>query len=142
MDGALVIPAWPDGTVALLALTAGDGGPGLLPVSTALRAGDARVLLALGRRRASLQALRERPRCALALLAGGDVAVTLHGLAAVLAEGPEGATGIAVVEVAVDRMQDHTSGRFTIDEGVRWTWTDPEAQARDAAVRAVLRAFA
>lgn len=140
--GPVVIPDWPAGTVALLAVTVEDGTPGLLPVSTALRAGDARVLLALGLRRGSLAALRERPQCALAVLAAGDVAVTLHGTAAVLADGPDGATGIAVVELAVDRVQDHSTPRFTIDGGVPWTWIDDEARERDAAVRAVLRSFA
>ena len=44
----IVLPQWPAGTVAVLATSGPDGAPGLLPVSTALRAGDARVLLALG----------------------------------------------------------------------------------------------
>lgn len=136
------IPDWPAGTVTLLAVTTPEGAPNVIPVSTALRAGDSRVLLALGRRRVSLAALRARPRCALAVLAQGDVAVTLHGAATVLADGPPGADGIAVVELAVDRVQDHGTARFRVDAGVAWTWTDAEAQQRDAAVRAVLRAFA
>jgi flavin reductase (DIM6/NTAB) family NADH-FMN oxidoreductase RutF len=136
------IPDWPAGTVTLLAVTGADGAPGVIPVSTALRAGDARVLLALGRRRATLAALRARPGCALAVLAQDDVAVTLHGAAAVLAEGPPGAEGIAVVELTVDRVQDHGTPRFTVDAGVAWSWADAAAQERDAAVRAVLRGFA
>ncbi|WP_354700774.1 hypothetical protein DSM112329_01061 [Paraconexibacter sp. AEG42_29] len=140
--GRVVVPDWPAGTVTLLAVTEDDGTPGLLPVSTAVAAGDARVLLALGRRRASLAALRARPRCALAVLAAGDVAVTLHGSAAVLADGPDGAEGIAVVELTVLRVQDHNSPRFTIDGGVPWAWVDDEARERDAATRAALQRFA
>lgn len=75
-------------------------------------------------------------------MAAGDVAVTLHGTAAVLADGPEGADGIAVVELTVARVQDHMTPRFTIDDGVAWTWTDAAARERDAAVRAVLQRYA
>ncbi|MCW3038889.1 MAG: hypothetical protein JWM31_794, partial [Solirubrobacterales bacterium] len=82
-----------------------------------------------------------RPRVALALLGAGDVAVTLHGAASVLADGPDGADGIAVVEVRVDRVQDHNTPRFVIVDGVSWQWTDDEARARDAATRAVLAGF-
>lgn len=137
-----MIPPWPDGTVTLLAVISGDGTPGNIPVSTALRAGDDRVLLALGRRRATLAALRARPRVALALLGAGDVAVTLHGAACVVADGPPGADAVAVVELRVDRVQDHNSGRFVVVDGVQWQWTDTAAQERDAAVREVLRGIA
>lgn len=134
-----MVPDWPHGTVTLLAVVLDDGGaPGNIPVSTAVRAGDDRVLLALGRRRTVLAALRYRPRVALAVIGAADVAVTLHGTASVLADGPEGAEGIAVVELLVDRVQDHNTERFVIVDGIQWQWTDDEARERDAAVRAVL----
>jgi flavin reductase (DIM6/NTAB) family NADH-FMN oxidoreductase RutF len=138
----IVIPQWPAGTVALLATTGPDGAPRPIPVSTALRASDTRVLLALGRRRTALQAVRDRPACALALLAAGNVAVTLHGRGSVVAEGPAGAEGIAVVALDVHDVQDHTTDRFVIADGVQWSWIDEDARARDAAVRAVLQSFA
>jgi hypothetical protein len=137
--GAIVIPDWPAGTVAVLATSGPDGAPRPLPVSTAVRASDDVVLLALGRRRVSLQALRDRPACALALLAAGNVAVTLHGRARLLADGPAGAEGIAVVALDVHETQDHTTDRFVIADGVQWSWLDEDARARDAQVRAVLR---
>jgi hypothetical protein len=136
--GAILIPDWPAGTVAVLATSGPDGAPRALPVSTAMRASDDVVLLALGRRRVSLQALRDRPACALALLAAGNVAVTLHGRARVLADGPAGAEGIAVVALDVHETQDHTTDRFVIADGVQWSWIDEDARARDAQVRAVL----
>ena len=33
-------------------------------------------------------------------------------------------------------VQDHTDARFVIEDGVRWTWTHPEARRRDAQIRA------
>src|SRR6185295_15230638 len=66
------LPDWPTGTVAILS-TAG-GAPHAIPVSTAVRAGPRRVLLALARTRDSLARLRADPRCALIVIAAGDVA--------------------------------------------------------------------
>ncbi|MFM9128075.1 MAG: DUF6159 family protein [Solirubrobacterales bacterium] len=81
------LPDWPAGTVCLLA-TAGE--PHAIPVSTALRAGDREILLALGSRRGALERLRADPRVALAVLAAGDLAFTAHGSAAVAADPLEG----------------------------------------------------
>ena len=38
--------------------------------------------------------------------------------------------------------QDHTQSTFTIEAGVRWRWTDPDAEAADAEIRAALAALA
>ncbi len=138
MADAPVLPVWPHGTVALLSVTGADGTPGSIPISTAVRASDRRVLFAIGRRRATLTALREDPRCALALLAAGNVAVTLHGTASVLADGPQDAPGITAVAIDVARVQDHATARFVIADGVQWSWVDEQARARDADVRATL----
>ena len=54
------LPEWEEGTVAVLS-TIGDE-PHAIPVSTAVRAGPRRVLLALALRRRSLALLRARPR--------------------------------------------------------------------------------
>jgi hypothetical protein len=134
-----VLPRWAPGTVAILA-TAGDA-PHAIPVSTAVRISDTRVAFALSRRRLSLARLREDPRCALALLAGGDVAVTVHGVVTVVQDPMEVADRVAALALDVARVQDHGQPRFVIEEGVRWRWTDPEAEARDAEIRAALRAF-
>jgi hypothetical protein len=134
-----VLPRWAPGTVAILA-TAGDA-PHAIPVSTAVRISDTRVAFALSRRRLSLARLREDPRCALALLAGGDVAVTVHGVVTVVQDPMEVADRVAALALDVARVQDHGQPRFVIEEGVRWRWTDPEAEARDAEIRAALRAL-
>src|SRR4029079_5727519 len=61
------LPDWPSGTVCVL--STGGGPPHAIPVSTALRAGPRRVLLALAARRETLTRLRGAPRCALTALA-------------------------------------------------------------------------
>jgi len=134
------LPEWEDGTVAIL--STGAGAPHAIPVSTGVRAGPRRVLLALALRRESLARLKEDPRVALTLLAGGDVAVTAHGRATVVQEPMEASGRVAAVAVDVERIQDHGQPRFAIDAGVAWRWTDEEAERRDAEIRAALRALA
>jgi hypothetical protein len=121
---------WPPGTVAILA----TAGPYAIPVSTATPAGPDTVLLALGPNRGSLARLREDPRCALAVIAEG-VAVTLRGRATVVGE----AAGTVAVRLDVEAVDDHAQPTFAIDAGVRWRWTDAEAERRDAEVRDALR---
>ena len=133
------LPHWPAGTVALLAT--GAGAPHVIPVSTALRAGDDRILLALAHRRESLRRLREDPQAALALLAAGDVACTAYGHARVAADPLPGAENVVAVELRVEEVQDHGSRRFVIDDGVAWRWVDAEAERGDAATRAALTAL-
>ena len=134
------LPEWPPGTVTFLATAGGD--PHVIPVSAALRAGPARILLALAPRRDSLRRLREAPRVALALLAAGDVALSADGEARVVAEPLPGAETVVGVELRVDRVQSHGSRHFAVTDGVRWHWTDEEARARDAQVRGALSALA
>jgi hypothetical protein len=134
------LPAWPDGTVAVLATAAGE--PHAIPVSTAVRAGDRAILFALSLRRESLARLKEDPRCALTLLAAGDVAVTAVGRAAIVQEPMAAAERVAAVRLDVERIQDHNQPRFEIQDGVRWRWTDPEADREDGRTRAALRELA
>jgi hypothetical protein len=134
------LPEWEPGTVAILSV--GGGAPHAIPVSTALRAGPRRVLLALARRRETLVRLRDDPRAALTIVAAGDVAVTAHGIAEVVAEELEGVPAVAAVGLTVERVQDHGQPRFEIEAGVRWRWTDADAARQDAEVRAALLALA
>jgi hypothetical protein len=138
VDAAL--PEWRPGTVAVLS-TAG-GAPHAIPVSTAVRAGPRRVLLALAGTRESLRRLRDDPRCALTVLGAGDVAVTAHGRATVVQEPLAGAEGVAAVAIDVESIQPHGDPRFRIEDGVAWRWTDAEAARRDEAVHAALRGLA
>ena len=126
------LPEWPAGTVAVL--STGGGAPHAIPVSTAVRRGPRALVLALALRRESLARLREDPRCAVTILAAGNLALTAIGRAVVDEEGER----IAVVRVAVDRIQDHSQPTFVIDDGVQWRWTDPDAERHDAEVRARL----
>ena len=122
-------------------LSTGGGPPHAIPVSTAVRAGPRRVLLALARRRESLARLRADPRCALTVLAGG-LAFTAHGRATVVQDPMEVADSVVAVAIEVETVQSHDDPRFVIEEGVRWRWVDPAAVERDAAIHEALRALA
>jgi hypothetical protein len=126
------LPEWPAGTVAVLSTGAGE--PHAIPVSTAVRRGPRELVLALGLRRESLSRLRADPRCAVTVLAAGDLAFTAVGVGVVEDEGPR----VAVVRVDVARIQDHGNDTFVIDDGVQWRWTDEDAARNDAEVRARL----
>ena len=129
-----VLPDWPPGTVAVLAT--GAGAPHAIPVSTAVRSGPRTIALAL--RRESLARLREDARCSLTILAAGDVAFTAHGTATIVEEPMAASDRVAAVRIEVESIQDHGQDRFEIDAGVRWHWTDNEAEQRDAELRAAL----
>jgi hypothetical protein len=125
------LPEWPDGTVAVL--STGAGAPHAIPVSTALRRGPRTIVLALSLRRESLARLREDPRCAVTVLAAGNVAFTALGRASL-----EDGERLARVTVEVEEIQDHRHGTFEVDAGVRWHWTDAEAERADGETRSWL----
>ena len=129
------LPDWPEGTAVVL--STGGGDPHAIPVSTAFRSGPHAVMLGLALGRESLARLRREPACALTVLAAGDLAFTAHGRAVVVDEGER----IAAVRIDVERIQDHGTDRFVIEDGVRWRWTDRDAERADASVRAALRAL-
>ena len=130
------LPDWKTGTPAVLC----PAGPHPIPVSTAVRAGDRRILMALGRRRDALRRLREDPGAALCLL-GEGVAFTAHGRATVVAEQLDAADTVVAVALDVERIQDHLADERTeILDGVRWRWTDESfAEAQDAIVAELRR---
>ena len=128
------LPEWPEGTVAVLSTGAGEGDPHAIPVSTATRRGPRTVTFALALRRESLARLRSDPRCALTVLAAGDLAFMALGRALVVRELGRS----AVLEFEVERIQDHGRDTFAIDAGVQWHWTSEDAARADAAVRAAL----
>src|SRR4051812_38583220 len=128
------LPDWPAGTVAVL--STGGGAPHAIPVSTAFRAGPRTIVLGLALRRESLARLRAEPRCALTVLARG-LAFTALGRAEIVEESDR----LAAVRIDVERIQDHDQPTFAIEDGVRWRWTDADAERADAAVREALRAL-
>jgi hypothetical protein len=133
------LPEWEPGTVAVL--SSGAGRPHAIPVSTAVRIGPRTVMLALALRRESLARLRRDPRCALTVMAGGNVAVTAHGRATIVEEPMTVSDRVAAVRIDVEAIQDHGQDSFEIDAGVRWRWTDPDAEHRDREIRAALTAI-
>lgn len=117
-----MLPEWDRGTPAVLIAA----GPHAIPVSTAVRRGDARVVFALGRRRTTLARLREEPQAALCVLARG-VAFTAYGRATVVRERLEAAPVVGV-ELRVERVQDHLAdGRTEMLDGARYAWRDDAA---------------
>jgi hypothetical protein len=134
------LPEWEPGTVAVL--STGGGRPHAIPVSTGVRAGDARVLIALAVRRESLARLREEPRCALTIMGAGNIALTAHARATIVQDPMEVADDVAAVCLDVEEIQDHTQPRFEIESSVTWRWCDLEARERDIAIRAALTELA
>ena len=132
------LPSWPPGTAAVLCVA----GPHAIPVSTAIRAGDRRVLLALGGRRETLRRLREDPAAALCVLADG-LAFTAKGDARVIQEGVEAAPALVVVELAVTELVDHLAdGRTEMQAPPAWRWLDEKAAESEPRIRAELEAIA
>jgi hypothetical protein len=128
------LPHWEQGTPAILCVA----GPHPIPVSTAVRAGDERVLLALGRRRDTLRFLRDDSRAAFCLL-GEGVAFTAHGYASVVSEQLEASDRVVAVELRVERVQDHLAdGRTEVLDGARWRWRDEDFGAAEEQIVAEL----
>lgn len=125
------LPEWPAQTAAVL--STGGGSPHAIPVSTAVRRGERTIVFALALQRESLSRLREDPRCALTVMAAGNLAFTAHGRAAI-----EELERVARVTLDVESIQDHSAPTFEIEDGVRWHWTTDEAVERDAQTRAQL----
>jgi Pyridoxamine 5'-phosphate oxidase len=130
------LPEWEPGTVAVLSV--GGGSPHAIPISTAVRAGPRTVVLALALRRESLARVRQDPRCALTVIAAGDIAVTAHGRATIVEEPMVVSDRVAAVRIDVDAIQDHGQETFEIEDAVRWRWTDAEAERRDREIHVAL----
>lgn len=131
-----VLPEWEPGTVAVFSASAGR--PHAIPVSTAVRIGPRTVVFALALRRESLARLRQDPRCALTMMAGGNIALTAHGSATIVEEPMAVSDRVAAVRIDVEAIQDHRQDTFEIDDSVRWHWTDLGAEQRDREIRAAL----
>jgi hypothetical protein len=126
-----VLPEWAQGTVGVLCAA----GPHPIPVSTAVRAGDDRLLFALGPGRETLARLRENPRAAFCLMAEG-LAFTAHGFVSVVREEME--AGTVALALEVDHVQDHIDPRTELLSAVGWRWADQDADEVDRRVRAEL----
>jgi hypothetical protein len=131
------LPRWGRGTPAVLCAA----GPHPIPITAFVRAGDDRVVLALGRGRETLRRLRE-DRSAALLVMGAGLAFTAHGQARVIAEELEAAGTVVAVELHVERVQNHLAdGRTEMLEGARWRWCAPEHGEAEDAILAELRAL-
>ena len=129
-----LLPDWERGTPAVLCVA----GPHPIPVSTAIRASDDRVLLALGRERETLKRVHGDSRVALLVL-GAGLAFTAHGYASVLEDELEASERVVALEVRVERVQDHLAdGRTEMLDGARWRWRDEEFGAAEERIVAEL----
>jgi hypothetical protein len=132
-----MLPTWPPGTPAVLCVA----GPHAIPVSTYVRAGDDRVLVALGSRRETLSRLRTDPKAAFCIL-GKGIAFTAHCHATILGS-LEAAPSNVAVELRVHDVQDHLAdGRTEILDGAGWRWLDEEAAAAAPRIVAELEELA
>ena len=102
-------------------------GPHAIPISTAVRAGDRRLILGLARRRETLERLRADP----------------YGQAVVVREKLEDMPNLSAVELRVDRVQDHLAdGRTEMLDQARWRWKSDEAREVDNTVVTEIEALA
>ena len=121
------LPHWEPGTAAVLCVP----GPHAIPVSTAIRAGDRRVLLALGRRRETLERLREDAHAALCVMTEG-LAFTAGGRAAVVRAPLRSQPSAVALELVVGRLADHLAdGRTEMLSPAGWRWLDGAARAAE-----------
>jgi len=112
-----------------------------MPVSTAVRAADDRLLFVLGRRRETLRRIREDPRVAFCVL-GEGLAFTARGEARVIREELEAARVVGL-ELRIDVVQDHLAdGRTEMLDGARWRWVDERAAREEPLIVAELRYLA
>lgn len=133
-----VLPRWERGTAAVFCAA----GPHPIPVSTAIRASDHRVLLTLGGRRETLRRVRESPPASMCVLAAG-LAFTATGTAKVVQDGLEAAPGLAVVELDVVELIDHlVDGRTEMLSSAGWRWIDEEAAQSEPRILAELERLA
>ncbi len=128
----MTLPEFPAGQVAVLA-TVGADGPVPIPVSAIHRVDDHRLLLALGRRRATLTRLRAEPRVGLSL-SGPAFSVSAVGRARVVADPLPGAAHVAAVLVQVSAAWDARGAATEVEAGIEWRWTAPDAAGRHAVV--------
>ncbi len=132
------LPHWEPGTAAVLCVP----GPHAIPVSTAIRSGELRVLLALGRRRETLERLREDASAALCVMAKG-LAFTAGGRAAVVRAPLRTQPSAVALELVVDRITDHLAdGRTEMLAPPGWRWSDDAASAAEPEILSELRELA
>jgi len=132
------LPHWEPGTAAVLCVP----GPHAIPVSTAIRADDNRVLLALGRRRETLEHLRDDASAALCVMAEG-LAFTARGQACVVRAPLNSLPSAVALELVVERVTDHLAdGRTEMLGPPTWRWLDDAARAGEPEVLSELRELA
>jgi len=125
-----VLPAWEVGTPGVLCTARGHA----IPISTALRAGDERIVFALAQRRQTLEELRKDARASLCMLAAG-AAFTAYGVVEIVREQLAVAPHVVGLALAVERVEDHLAdGRTEMISGARWRARTSRMVADDLAI--------
>jgi hypothetical protein len=132
------LPEWPPRAAGFLIVS----GPHAIPISTAIRAGDRRLLFGLAQGRETLARVRAHPRAAFALLAEG-AAFTAYGSVNVARDRLEAAPNVAALELLVEHLQDHLAdGRTEILAAASWRWLEEDAREADREVLSEIEALA
>jgi hypothetical protein len=118
VDHERPLPHWAEGTVGVLSTS--DGRIRAEPVAAFLRAGDRRVLVGVDRGSPLLARMGETDDVALTVLGDRGVSFTARGRARLLAGSLAQVPDLAVLELAVDAIDDHRR----IGYGVRVLFTD------------------
>lgn len=134
------LPEWPKHTVSVLATVDADGAPHAIPVSTARRAGPMRIVFALPPSRGSYERVMKDGRASLLVLAA-DAAFTAEGTVRVIAEPLDPDGRVNGLELTAEIIWDHNGPTFSMDEGVRWHWSDEDARQGDAAAHDAMDAL-
>ena len=132
----MALPTWEVGTPGVLCTAE----PRAIPISTAIRAGDDRVVFALSQRRGTLEVLREDPRAAFCLL-GAGAAFTAYGRTGVVRQQLAVAPHVVALALEVERVEDHLAdGRTEMIAGARWRWrTDRLVEDEQAIIDELLK---
>ena len=120
------LPEWPEKTIAVLSTQNEE--VHAIPITAPLRIGDRQILLRLKRCRESLARLRQHPKVALTIFAGGNLAFTARGFARVVQEPMSGAPMFAAVAIEVENIDDHRQRDLVVDSGISLDWTNERTE--------------
>jgi oxalate decarboxylase len=119
-----VLPEWTATTIGVLSTL--DGAPYAIPVTAPVRAGDRRIMFALGRERGSLARLVENPQVALFIGGEHNEAFTARGRAQIAAEDMP-VPGMVAVALEVEEIDDHRQKAFSVESGIGVEWHNERA---------------
>ena len=106
-------------TVAVVATVDDDGWPHAAPYSQVVAVDPRHLRLAVARRDATYQSLRDYGLVMVEILEEGDIAAGIKGRARILRERMRTDDNLAVVEIEIDEVKRDNSTCFLVTQGVR-----------------------